>query len=549
MNKFVLILAGAALASCTSRPQQTAVYDVIPLPQSVSVDLGGEGFVLKPSAKIAYFGADTSMRRNAELLASYLEPLTGMRLEVVEAPAKGAITITDTLRSESPEAYRLVASADGIVIDGASAAGAFYGMQTLRKSIPAAMEADVLFPAVSIADAPRFPYRGVHFDCSRHFFPVDSVKEYIDILALHNVNHFHWHLTDDQGWRIEIKKYPLLTEKGSWRKGTVIGTDFSSNDSIPYGGYYTQDDAREIVRYAAERHITVVPEVDMPGHMQGALNAYPSMGCEGGPYEVWMRWGVSDQVLCAGNDSVYAFVDDVIDELCEIFPSEYFHIGGDECPKKKWKECEACQAKIRSLGLKSDSHSTAEQKLQTHFMTHAAEHLASKGRRAIGWDEIMEGGMTPGTVIMSWRGPKHAVTAARAGHDAILTPTAYCYFDYLQAPDSITDEQLLSYRTYLPVEKVYSLEPVDSTLTAEEARHILGAQCNLWCEYIPTLSYAEYKLLPRLAAMSEVQWTRPEKKDIDDFMRRLRQIVKTYDAEGYNYARFALDPAATADGK
>lgn len=541
MQKILIYAAAAiALSSCSSRETQTAVYDVIPLPQSVEAVAHGKGFTLGPSAAIAYLGDDASMRRNAELLAEYLKPLTGLDLKVVEAPAKGAITITDTLASGNPEAYRLTASADGIVIDGASSAGAFYGMQTLRKSIPEAMDADVVFPAVVIKDEPRFAYRGVHLDCSRHFFPVDSVKEYIDILALHNVNHFHWHLTDDQGWRIEIKKYPLLTEKGSWRKGTVIGTDFSSNDSIPYGGYYSQDDAREIVRYAAERHIDVVPEIDMPGHMQGALNAYPSFGCEGGPYEVWMRWGISDQVLCAGNDSVYAFVDDVLDELCEIFPSEYFHIGGDECPKKKWKSCDACQAKIKELGLKSDDHSTAEQKLQTHFMAHATEHLAAKGRRAIGWDEIMEGGLTPGTVIMSWRGPKHAVTAARAGHDAILTPTAYCYFDYIQAPDSITDEQILTYRTYLPVEKVYSLEPVDSTLTAEEAKHILGAQCNLWCEYIPTLSYAEYKLLPRLAAMSEVQWTEPEKKDIEGFMRRLPQIARTYDAEGYNFAKFAL---------
>ncbi|MCM1451359.1 MAG: beta-N-acetylhexosaminidase [Clostridium sp.] len=534
---FVIVAAGVAFASCSSRPSQTASYDVIPLPQSVRLEEGKEGFALNEKTVIAYYGEDPAMKRNAELLAEYLKPLTGLELKVAPAPVRNAITLTDTLESDNAEAYRLTAGKDGIAIDGASAAGAFYGMQTLRKSIPQAMHADVDFPAVRIDDAPRFAYRGVHLDCSRHFFPVDSVKEYIDILALHNVNHFHWHLTDDQGWRIEVKKYPLLTEKGSWRKGTMVGTDFGKNDSIPYGGYYTQDDAREIVRYAAERHIDVVPEIDMPGHMQGALNAYPSLGCEGGPYEVWMRWGVSDQVLCAGNDSTYALIDDVIDELCEIFPSEYFHIGGDECPKTKWKECEKCQAKIRALGLKGDERGSAEQKLQTHVMNHAIERLAANGKRAIGWDEILEPGLEPSAVIMSWRGPKYAVKAAKMGHDAILTPTAYCYFDYLQAPDSVTDEQKLTYMTYLPVEKVYSLEPVDSTLTADEAKHILGAQCNVWCEYIPTLSYAEYKLLPRLAAMSETQWTQPGRKDIEDFLRRLPQIEMLYDAEGYRRFR------------
>lgn len=536
----ILLSALVILAGCTSKPTATANYDIIPLPQSIEAQApGAKGFILKPSTKITYPEGDTVLRRNAELLAQYAKQMIRMDLEVTDKPQKSnAIVLSATLSNENPEAYELTVTSKLITINGASAAGNFYGIQTLRKSMPAMQGCIVEFPPVVIADQPRFAYRGTHFDTARHFFPADSVKEYIDILALHNINRFHWHLTDDQGWHIEIKSRPELVEKGSVRKGTMIGTDFSSNDSISHGGYYTHEQVRDIVKYAADRHITIIPEIDMPGHMQGALCAYPELGCTGGPYEVWMRWGVSNDVLCAGNDSTYAFIEDVLDEIADLFPSELIHIGGDECPKARWQECPKCQAKIKELNLKTDKSSTAEQKLQSHFMKHASDYLAKKGRRIIGWDEILEGGAAPGATIMSWRGTKGSIAAAKSGHDAILTPVQYCYFDYVQA-DS-TDEQLLSYATLLPVEKVYSFEPIDTTLTADEAKHILGAQANLWCEYIPTLNYAEYKLLPRLAAMSEVQWCEPERKNLDQFMKRLKHMAEIYDAEGYNYAKFAF---------
>lgn len=517
----------------------TANYDVVPRPRIIEAT-GDKGFTLKPSTKITYTQGDAVLRRNAELLAEYIKQMAGVDLVVTDKPCKSnAITLSATLPSDNPEAYALTVTPKLITINGASAAGNFYGIQTMRKSMPVIESGVVEFPPVAIEDQPRFAYRGTHFDTARHFFPADSVKEYIDILALHNVNRFHWHLTDDQGWHIEIKSRPALVEKGSVRKGTIIGTDFGSNDSIPHGGYYTHEQVRDIVKYAADRHITIIPEIDMPGHMQGALCAYPELGCTGGPYEVWMRWGVSKDVLCAGNDSTYAFIEDVLDEIADLFPSELIHIGGDECPKGRWQECPKCQAKINTLGLVSDENGTAEQKLQSHFMKYASDYLAKKGRRIIGWDEILEGGAAPGATIMSWRGTKGAIAAAKSGHDAILTPTQYCYFDYVQADP--TDEQLLTYQTFLPVEKVYSFEPIDPSLTPDEAKHILGAQANLWCEYIPTLSYAEYKLLPRLAAMCEVQWCSPDNKDFDQFMARLTRLTQIYDAAGYNYAKFAFN--------
>lgn len=536
-----LVLAAGCLAtSCSKKIQQEANYQVIPLPQEIIVDESAPGFLLSDATVISYPAENDTLRRNAELLAEYLKTLTGNTLQITDqTPESNVIRLTDGLTNENTEAYKLTVNENAIEIQGASAAGNFYGIQTLRKSIPSAAKQTVIFPAVTINDAPRFPYRGAMFDTSRHFFPVDSVKAFIDMLALHNINRFHWHLTDDQGWRLEIKKYPLLTEVGSKRSGTCVGKDFESSDSIPYGGFYTQDEAKEIVKYAADRHITVIPEIDLPGHMLAALTAYPELGCTGGPYEVWRRWGVADDVLCAGNDTTMAFINDVLTEVTEIFPSEYIHIGGDECPKVRWEACPKCQARIKALGLKSDSHSTAEQKLQSYVMESAAKALAGLGRKMIGWDEIIEGGLFPGATVMSWRGEEGAQQAAQQGHDAILTPTNFCYFDYLQSQD--TDLEPFGIGGYVPVSKVYSLEPVSPNLTPEQAKHILGAQANLWTEYIPNLSHVQYMELPRLAAMSEVQWTAPEKKDFNDFTKRLPRMIAQYDAQGYNYAKHIFD--------
>jgi len=548
MKKLILSLILVPLLatmSCTQRKTVEADYAVVPLPASIVSD-SGRGFTLDSSTRIAVPAGDSALAGNAALLAEYLHELTGIRPDICgDTAATGTILLSSTLVSDNPEAYRLQATPDRIIIDGASPAGNFYGIQTLRKSIPEAGDISVYFPAVTISDKPRFGYRGAHLDVARHFFPADSVKKFIDIAALHNINTFHWHLTDDQGWRVEIKKYPRLAEVASVRKGTCIGKDFDSSDSIPYGGYYTQDEIRDVVRYAAERHINVIPEIDLPGHMVAALTAYPSLGCTGGPYDVWQRWGISDDVLCAGNDSVYIFIRDVLDEITELFPSEYIHVGGDECPKVRWENCPACQTKIKELKLATDSHSTAEQKLQSHAMQKASEFLAAKGRRMIGWDEIMEGGLTPGTVIMSWRGPSGGLAAAQMGHDAVMTPNNFFYFDYYQSLDQ--DNEPLAIGGYLPLEKTYSFVPVPDSFTPEEAAHIKGVQANLWTEYIADFPHAQYMELPRMAALSEVQWCEEDKKDFNDFRRRLMRLTGHYDALGYNYARHLFDIDANVE--
>lgn len=543
----ITTILGAAMllaASCSNKTEVIANYDVIPLPDKIEVDSAAMGFMLDSGTKIVVASADSAMTRNAELLSEYLGQLTGTTPEITAKETGKAIVLSDDLASDNKEAYELTVSSEKITINGASPAGTFYGIQTLRKSIPQTGDLKVLFPAATITDAPRFAYRGAHFDTARHFFPADSVKVLIDMMAMHNINRFHWHITDDQGWRIEIGKYPELVAKGSTRPNTVIGHNTEEYDTIPHGGYYTKEQIRDIVRYAADRHITIIPEIDMPGHMLAALAAYPELGCTGGPYEVWRKWGISDDVLCAGNDSVYAFVNDVLDEIVELFPGEYVHLGGDECPKTRWKECAKCQARIKALGLKTDKHSTAEQKLQSYFMTRAAEHLAAKGRKVIGWDEIMEGGLTPGSVIMSWRGEVGGRAAAEAGHDAIMTPYQYLYFDFVQSADRDAEPLAASWGDPTPVEKVYNYEPVPAEFTPEQAAHILGAQANTWTEYIPTTSYAQYMMLPRLAALSEVQWRDPAKKDYQDFLRRLPQLVNLYDANHYNYATHVLPSSA-----
>lgn len=524
-----------------------ASYNVIPLPREVKVDRAAPAFKLDASTVIAYPRGNNKLKNNADLLAGYLSNLTGYRLAVKDkAPKTNAIILSDNLKTDNKEAYAISIDKNRIVIDGATPQGNFYGIQTLRKSIPEVTENQpVTFPAVAIADQPRFSYRGGHFDVVRHFFPADSVKKFIDMLALHNANTFHWHLTDDQGWRIESKRYPRLSEIGSMRPGTCIGHDFDTNDSIPYGGYYTQDEIRDIVRYAADRYINIIPEIDLPGHMIAALKAYPEYGCTGGPYEVWGRWGVSEDLLCAGNDSTLNFLDGVLNEVMDLFPYEYFHVGGDECPKTRWEACPKCQARITELGLVTDSHSTKEQKLQTFVMTRSSNTLAKRGRKMIGWDEIMEGGLTPGSIIMSWRGEEGGRKAAELGHDAIMTPTNFCYFDYYQTLDRTGEPDAIG--GYVPLDKVYSFNPVPDTFTPEQAAHILGAQANLWTEYIPTLHQVMYQELPRFAALSEVQWCQPEQKDYSAFTHRVPQMMNHYKAEGLNFAKHIFDVRGKLD--
>ncbi len=539
---FALVAAAVIMTACGHRAEQTASYSVIPQPKEVTAG-SGEGFTLNSSTTIAYPAGNEGLKNDAEHLASYISQLTGHNLTVTDAaPESNVIVLRDELGGENPEGYVLTVTPERIDINGSSDAGTFYGIQTLRKSIPEAKESNVLFPPVTITDEPRFSYRGAHFDVSRHFFPADSVKKFLDMLALHNINTMHWHITDDQGWRVEIKSRPRLAELGSKRDGTVIGHNSGEYDGVPVEGYYTQDEIRDIIKYAADRHITIIPEIDLPGHMLGALKAYPELGCTGGPYEVWQQWGVSEDVLCAGNDSTYKFIDDVLGEIVELFPSEYIHVGGDECPKVRWEACEKCQAKIRELGLKSDSHGTKEEKLQSHVIHHASDFLASKGRKMIGWDEILEGGLAPGAVVMSWRGEAGGIEAARSGHDVIMTPNSYLYFDYYQTLDRENEPDAIG--GYVPVERVYSYQPIPSDLTPEEGKHIIGVQANLWTEYIPTYAQVEYMELPRMAALSEVQWT-DAPKDYRGFARRVPQLINQYEANGYNYAKHMFNVAGS----
>ncbi len=379
-----IVAAGCMLFSCSADVKQ-ADYNVIPVPAEVV--MGDDGaFVLTDGTKVFYPEGNAKMQRNAEFLAEYMLEQTGKKLVPMEGTEGNGILLQLAPNAEQPEGYNLKVTPSQVIITGGSEAGVFYGIQTLRKSVADAKDVTVTLPCVEINDAPRFAYRGNMLDVSRHIFSMDSLKRHIDMLALHNINRFHWHLTEDQGWRIEIKSRPLLTEKGSMRKETVIGRNSGKYDGIPYGGFYTQEEAKELVKYAAERYITIIPEIDMPGHMMGALHAYPELGCTGGPYDVWTMWGVSEEVLCAGNDATLRFIEDVLTEIVEIFPSEYIHIGGDECPKTRWKECPKCQARIKQLGIKGDDKHTAEEYLQSFFISHAEKFLKEKGRQIIGWD-------------------------------------------------------------------------------------------------------------------------------------------------------------------
>ena len=548
MNKKLLTGALAAMAFLlpSTAAGQTADFNIIPRPQQVNVS-NDAPFTLSAKTVISLGTNSQNMKRNANMLASYIEQATGIRPAVGKSKNGTAIVLTIDKTIANAEGYKLDADAKQIHIAGASAAGVFYGIQTLRKSLPLVngKASKVSIPAVHIADAPRFAYRGTHLDVSRHFVTADSVRQFIDMLALHNINRFHWHLTDDQGWRIEIKKYPLLTQIGSKRAQTVIGHNSGKYDGKPYSGFYTQKQIRDIVKYAADRYITIVPEIDLPGHMQAALAAYPDMGCTGGPYEVWQKWGVSDNVLCAGNDKTLTFIDNVLKEITKLFPSKYIHVGGDECPKTQWQKCPKCQARIKALNLEAKDGHSAEERLQSYIITHASNYLKSLGRNTIGWDEILEGGLAEGATVMSWRGESGGIAAAKQHHDVVMTPNNYLYFDYYQSLDKANEP--LAIGGYLPLETVYSYEPMPKELTADEARHIIGVQANIWTEYMPTFKQMQYMALPRLAALSEVQWSQPALKDYNSFTNRLTEFTHMYDRLGYNYAKHLYNVAIHVD--
>ena len=516
---------------------ESANYNVVPLPQSVQLQQG-EPFVLNGDVQIL---AGEGLQQEAAFLQTYLKDLTDLTLSIAQKRTKKVsyIELAVSPKVTETEGYVLTINKKGVSILGGSPAGVFYGIQTLRKALSTDNLTKCLTPC-EVKDAPRFSWRGMHLDCSRHFFPVSFVKKFIDLLALHNMNIFHWHLTDDQGWRLEIKSWPRLIEVGSKRSGTIIGTNSDLDDHVPYGGYYTQAEAREIVAYAAQRHITVVPEIDMPGHMLAALASYPELGCTGGPYQVGHYWGVYTDVLCVANPKVYQFVEDVLKEVMDIFPSEVIHIGGDETPTEKWQQCPKCQTLSRTLGSttsSSEAFSPLTSKvspLQTYFTKRVFDFLTSKGRRALGWDEILDGSPQD-AMIMSWRGTEPGAKAATTGHDVVMSPTTHCYFDYQQVEDPLFEPSRCS--GFIPIEMVYSLDPAPDSISVEARSHILGVQANLWTEYMTNEEMVEYQALPRMSALSEVQWTAPSQKDFDGFKDRLSRFTQLLDRYHYRYCK------------
>lgn len=544
MKKYLgLFLAVFAFAN-TACSKSTNEVSIVPQPQSVVV---ARGSLVLPGATVSYDkGFDDKAVQNITKFADRLSLVTGKQSQISNVLQESGVSFAFN-QALAPEEYEINVTPKNAKISASSVYGVMYAIQSLYQMLPVAVYGDVAaetenwtIPCLSIKDKPRFAYRGMHLDVARHFFSVDEVKKYLDIMARYKMNRFHWHLTDDQGWRIEIKKYPKLTEIGSIREATMVGHLKSNDEEVeydgtPYGGFYTQDQIREIVKYADDLGIVVIPEIDLPGHMVAALTAYPELGCTGGPYKVWGRWGISKDVLCVGKENTFKFIEDVLTEVMELFPSEYIHIGGDECPKDAWAKCPNCQRKIKELGLKADDKHSAEQYLQSYVTERVQSFLNSKGRKIIGWDEILEGKLAEGATVMSWRGVAGGIQAASEGFDAIMTPNSYLYFDYFQSGKK--DLEPLGIGGFLPVDTVYSYEPFKG-LPEEARKHILGVQANLWTEYVATPEHLEYNLLPRMAALAEVQWTLPENKNFELFKKKVTEHeFKFYDARKYNYSK------------
>jgi len=530
MKKGILILLlfiGKLIAA------QTGQCALVPLPNSIEKKDGT--FVLSDTTTLV--ASEGSFE--AEFLKEYLEKNYGIHVKVDahNPPFANYISLTSSpgdLSEVNPEAYLLQIGKEGIAIGAYGNEGLFYGIQTLIQLLPVEKNNRLLIPCMQIADAPAFKWRGMHLDCCRHFFTKEEVKKYIDYLAMYKINTFHWHLTDDQGWRIEIKKYPLLSTISSQRKQTLVGKPSKDPkndkyDGKTYGGSYTQEDIKEIVAYAAQRHITIVPEIEMPGHSLAALAAYPQYSCTGGPFETYTTWGVSDDVFCAGNDSTYAFIENVLDEVMQLFPGKYIHIGGDECPKECWKVCPKCRARMKTEKLEDVNQ------LQSYFITRVEKYVNSKGRQIIGWDEILEGGLAPNAAVMSWRGTEGGIAAAKQNHFVVMTPGKPCYFDHYQTKDRSGEPMAIG--GFNPLDSVYNYSPVPGSLSAGEQKYILGAQGNVWTEYITSFSQVEYMSVPRMCALSEVLWTKPENKNFKDFNARLKMHSKVLDRMNVKYAK------------
>ncbi|HEX5151043.1 MAG TPA: beta-N-acetylhexosaminidase [Parafilimonas sp.] len=509
--------------------------DISIIPQPAHLVKKEGSFVLTKNTSLII--PDEADMKTAVFLNSYLKRFYGIALTVKKQAGKNSIQI-NTKRSGEANGYTFESNPDGISITGATHAGSFYGMQTLIQLLPVQRSSPLKISSVRIEDAPRFAYRGMLLDVGRYFYSVEFVKKYIDFIALHKMNYFHWHLTDDPGWRIEIKKYPDLTNVGAWRNKTNI---FQFNDTTAgdehYGGYYTQEDIRDIVQYANDRYITIIPEIEMPAHSLSALASYPELGCTGGPYEMPEKWTSYLDVFCAGNEKTFEFIENVLDEVMALFPSPYIHIGGDECPKDRWKTCPKCQARIKNENLKD------EHELQSYFIKRIEKYINSKGRTMIGWDEILEGGLAPNAVVMSWRGESGGIAAAQAKHTVIMTPSRYCYFDYPQKENA---ENVPDWMKLTTADSVYMYEPVPKELSKEASRYVLGGQGNIWTEFISNPARAEYMMFPRMSALSEVLWSPKDKRNIHDFKTRMMMQFKRYDLWGTNYCKTFPDSTSSA---
>jgi hexosaminidase len=542
-NLWAAVAAALSLGSTTASAQQAPASpkSIAIIPQPVRLTPGTGSFALTADTKIYVGPKNDELRRIGQSLSQEIARATGVQVPVVQAaPGKqraSAIYLKLTAPADTlgAEGYTLSVQPAQVVLAANQPQGLYLGTQTIRQLLPAQRTTGASLPALEVVDKPRYNWRGMHLDVSRHFFPTEFVKQYIDYLALHKMNTFHWHLTDDQGWRIEIKKYPKLTTLGGFREGTLIGhygAKVPEYDNVRYGGFYTQEQIKEVVKYAQDRYITVVPEIEMPGHALAALTAYPELSCTGGPFKVGQTWGVYDDIFCAGNEQTFAFLQDVLTEVMPLFPSKIVHIGGDEAPKTRWKTCPKCQARIKAEHLKD------EHELQSYFVQRMEKFVNTKGKTIMGWDEILEGGLAPNAAVMSWRGMEGGTTAAKQKHQVVMTPGEFVYFDHAQGDPAL---EPLNIGGYLPLEKVYAFEPTPKELTADEKKYILGAQANVWTEYIPTTQQVEYMVLPRMSALAEVLWTPASQKNWESFKVRMQPQYQRYAALGANYAKSAFN--------
>ena len=541
---FTFVALGLMCLSLSLMARPVKDIQIIPQPSSVKVLKGsfnaaGKSFFCDPKfGELAKLNIDRFANR-LSLVSGKMSTTSVGVANMNFVPNEGFVFIKDA--NIALEGYELLVTKKSVIVKASDENGVIYAIETIKQLLPTdiygkeqAKDVKYSIPCVDIKDAPRFAYRGMLLDCARHYFSVQEIKRFLDMLAVHKMNRFHWHLTDDQGWRIEIKKLPRLKEISAYRNGTIIKKDWDSNDGIRYGYCYSQEEIKEIVNYASSLGITIIPEIDLPGHMLGALAAYPELGCTGGPYEVWKSWGVSDEVLCVGKEETFKFLETVLAEVMDLFPSEYIHIGGDECPKNRWKECPACQAKIKELGLKDDDKHTKESYLQNYVTARVQKFVNDHGKKIIGWDEILEGDLAKGATVMSWQGVSGGIEAAKRGYDAIMSPNSFLYFDYYQSSE--VDKEPFGIGGNLPIEKVYSYEPYDG-MPENAQKHILGVQANLWTEYVATPEHLEYMILPRMAALSEIQWSPASEKNFERFKESLKHEFSMYDKMGYTYSK------------